>query len=54
MRGTVEQLGNIGVTYSGGFVQCPECGADAELRIWGEGVDADFDCPECDESEGIR
>lgn len=54
MHGDTEPLGDIGVEYTGGFVQCPECGADAELRVWGEGVDIDFECPDCGETEGIR
>lgn len=55
--GNLEYESGNGVTYRGGFVSCPKCGADAELRIWGEGIDATFNCvnDDCDiTSESIR
>lgn len=53
-HGVIESYGDSGVKYTGGFVSCPECGSDAELIIWGEGVDASFECPECGEKTIIR
>lgn len=44
----------MGVKYSGGFARCPECDSEADLIIYGEGVDATFECPECGEKDIIR
>lgn len=54
--GHVSSDGGRGVVYENGFVSCPECGGDAKLHIWGEGVDATFECTEddCGVSEQIR
>lgn len=55
--GNIEYDSGSGVYYRGGFVSCPDCGADAELHIWGEGIDATFKCTNNDcgvTSESIR
>lgn len=54
--GTLSSDGGRGVVYEGGFVSCPECGGQATLHIWGEGVDATFECleDECSVTEQIR
>jgi len=45
----------MGFKYTGPWVNCPECESeDAFLRVWGEGVDSDFHCPECDARRSIR
>lgn len=54
MEGDIEPYGDRGVKYKGGFAQCPDCGADAVLTIWGEGVDASFECPDCGTKDIIR
>lgn len=46
-----------GVDICGEMIACPECGETGEaafLRVWGEGVDADFHCNECGASAGVR
>lgn len=53
MYGDVEPFGQ-GFKYTGGFLQCPECEADARLKHWGEGVDCELECTECDAKDSIR
>ena len=37
------------------WICCPHCGSqDAELIVWGECYDMDFDCPNCDNHYGVR
>lgn len=54
MRGNAVHDGDIGVNYTGGFVTCPDCGEDATLHIWGEGVDASLECEDCGIKDIIR
>ena len=40
---------------SGEWIHCPECGSeDAGMMLWGEGVDLNIKCPDCDNSTGVR
>lgn len=40
---------------TGEWVVCPECGSEAAgFRFWNEGVDMDFNCPDCGAHRGVR
>lgn len=54
--GSLEYRDDGSVLYRGGFVSCPECGADAELVIWNDGIDVSFECTvdSCGARESIR
>lgn len=42
-------------TELGRWIRCPECGSEnAALMFWGEGVDMDVECPDCDAHYGVR
>lgn len=36
------------------FATCGDCDSQLQIRVWGEGVDSEIECTECDNKEIYR
>ena len=36
------------------FAECADCGGDIRIVVWGEGIDSEVQCVDCDNSTGYR
>ncbi len=52
--GIPQHDGPLPIVVTPDWAKCSDCGGQVWVRIWGEGIDSEMGCAECDNKEIYR